>query len=175
MGWPVLVVLVIVAHLILAGLLRKPLGKIGRHVRRLKTPFGEVELKDMDESSAAIALRLDETRRALTERSDSNAEKIGANSQRISEMDGRLADIEEIMRGMRMDQQKSMFFTDNVPLEERIFAGLSYIQLGGNHRTKEAVIRCCRENPALYRMAAKSSPRLAVDALADLTGGTRDV
>jgi hypothetical protein len=130
-------------------------------MKKIKMPAVEVELEaeskaletgisEMDKNSAALAVR------------------IGKNANDLVELRKRIDSLEKLMVDISLDQKKHMVFNKELPLEDRMYAGLVYISLGGNHGTKKVVIEMCKNNPELYRMVVKLSPHLAVDELKSL-------
>jgi len=76
--------------------------------------------------------------------------------ERMTKLDTVLKDIEDL----RLDQLKILFRLSSQPKEERLIAGLKYVNMGGNHDTKEDVIEMAKENPDMYSVICALAPHL---------------
>ena len=133
---------------------------IGR-MKKLKVSAVEVELEAESKALKTDISEMDKNSAAL-------AARIGKNANDLVELRKRIDSLEKLMVDISLDQKKHMVFNEELPPEDRMYAGLHYISLGGNHGTKKVVIKMCTNNAEFYRMAVKVSPHLAVDELKSL-------
>jgi len=156
-----IVVMLVMLMVIIWPRIKPPVARFLGRMRRIKTPVATLELEAESNALKTGVLEMDKTSAAL-------AARIGRNSEDLRSLESRMAALETLMLDINVNQKKHMVFDEKLPMEERMYAGLNYVSLGGNHRTKGTVIEMCKDNPALYRMATKSSPHLAIDELKNL-------
>jgi glycerophosphoryl diester phosphodiesterase len=101
-----------------------------------------------------------ESKKRSMEKIDANAKQIAENTKSIEILTKMLKEIVLKVDDFRLDQLKVIFWTINLPIEERLIAGLKYIAAGGNHDTKTETIKLAKENLSLYKMIIKLKPEL---------------
>jgi hypothetical protein len=67
------------------------------------------------------------------------------------------------LRTVRMDQQKQLFYDGDQRIDERLAAGLRFIECGGNGQVKKDVIECARTNRAIYDAFILGAPGLKLE------------
>lgn len=181
----IIFLIIIAIWLLFSGGLEKFFAWV-KKIRKIKTPIMELDIDDMDSSSATLSLQIKAQTDILMQRADDNAKNIISNNNRIEKVaetvkerittvneymqktDNNIKRIEDLLVNVTLDQKKHMVWNESLPIDERIYAGLSYISMGGNHTTRERTIELCRQYPDMYRMAVRAKPKFALKELEDL-------
>jgi hypothetical protein len=82
----------------------------------------------------------------------------------LSAINDKADDMGKRMTNIEIDQCKLAFYSD-IPIKERLFAGLRYIQSGGNSETKHYVEEMIKDNLDLYNGLVLGRPDLKLEGL----------
>ena len=66
-----------------------------------------------------------------------------------------------------VDQLKLMFYNKDLPVPERLYAGVRYVWWGHNGQVKKDVIELCYKHIDLYRAIVLSNPKYAIKEIED--------
>jgi len=88
--------------------------------------------------------------------------KVGKVEEKVDKLSSEMLEVMAMVKNMSIDEQKSYFYSQNMPDAERLYAGLRYISQGGNGLTKPDVIKFAEANKELYNVLAKAKPELRI-------------
>jgi hypothetical protein len=172
----VLNILVIVAIIIcLIVFLRR-----GRCVNKIKVGVTgmELDIGGMDEQTQGILKtmwgRFDELKETSQTRFDDLKDTLNESKRQYKEISGKnrddllaireeIAEISEKQKGMFVDHLKMMFYSLTLDDEERMAAGLKYIEAGLNHTMKKDCVEFCIAHPPIYRALTLAKPEWKVE------------
>jgi len=143
----------------------------GRKVSKIKAGVTGVELdfSGMDEQTQAVFKtiwkRFDELKETLLESKKQYKEIADGNKCELEKINCNFTAVNKKVGELCTDQQKIIFYTETMNDEERLYAGLKYINNGHNHQMKKDVIAFAKEKSEVYKgaTATKGNSKLKIE------------
>ena len=137
--------------------------------KKIKAAGVELEFGNIDEQSAqtlkTMWSKFDNVVKAVEHNKDMTVSKVVELCEKVDVLHTVIGSMKQKMDGMFVDQLKLMFVSDRLNTEERMFAGLKYVNLGYNHEIKADVIEYARQNIEMYCGITKGVPNLKLAEL----------